>query len=152
MLKLGCLGLVGLFAILWSVGKFSGSSTIESRNAPVVTRTEELRYGERHIRKNDLGAGWPLTVDEGILKCEIVDTGFRSLPIVTFRFRGSVYVLNGTAKGSKADLDIEPIWQEGEKMLVRDPKTPHKMINIGPLKKNIGPLLDAGLGLCRDRR
>lgn len=74
--------------------------------------------------------GWPLTVDSGVLKCE----GSGGQGNVTIVVDGKTYAVNGSAKGDKDNLDIQPIWADAE---------------TAGLKKDISPLLDEGLKLCK---
>lgn len=87
----------------------------------------ELASNERYVSKAEFGAEWPLTVSEGILRCE-------GAGAVTFEAQDTVYAVNGLAGGLDAGIEIEPIWAD-------DPE-------LADLKKNIGPLIDAGLELC----
>ncbi|MFN8169291.1 MAG: DUF2511 domain-containing protein [Candidatus Nanopelagicales bacterium] len=84
----------------------------------------------KEVTKADFGAAWPLTVDGGTLACN----GSGGVGVVTITVDGTVYALNGTAKGQKAGIDIAPIW-------AADP-------DIQGAKKNIGVLIDEGLKLC----
>jgi hypothetical protein len=82
------------------------------------------------VSASQLGNKWPLTVDEGTLDCEPVD----SSGAVTFEAEGKVYGVNGTA----LSLDypsIRPIWK-------KDP-------DVSGTRINIGPLINRGLKLCR---
>ena len=73
----------------------------------------------------DFSSEWPLTVDEGVLRCEGSSVVFRTP-------EGDDYAVNGTARAEYPD--IEPIWKS-------DPAVPGTRINIGDL-------LDRGLELC----
>lgn len=75
-------------------------------------------------------ADWPLTVESGTLKCE----GSGGVGRVTIEVDGKTYAVNGSAKGDKANADITPIWAADS--------TPG-------LKKDIGPLIQKGLSLCK---
>lgn len=74
----------------------------------------------------DFGENWPLTVEEGILRCEPPGA-------VVFSTGGKDYAVNGMAATQGYD-DIDPIWADGE---------------VTP-KENIGPLINAGLALCEE--
>lgn len=76
---------------------------------------------------------WPLTVSEGVVRCE----GSDGSGSVIFRAPdGTDYAVNGTAKTFKKDLtEIEAIWK-------KDPDVPGTRINIGPV-------IDRGLELCK---
>lgn len=85
---------------------------------------------EATVTKSDMGAEWPLTVDEGTLQCE----GSGGVGQVTIEVDGTTYAVNGSAKGNEANEAIDPIWADGT--------TPG-------LKKDIGPLIQEGLRLCK---
>ena len=72
---------------------------------------------------------WPLTVDEGLLRCK----GSNGVGQVTIEVSGKKYAVNGSAKNDKANAAIDPIWANDT--------TPG-------LKKNISPLIQEGLRLC----
>ena len=75
-------------------------------------------------------ADWPLTSESGTLKCE----GSDGVGGVTIEVDGKTYAVNGSAKGDRSNADIAPIWAAD--------KTPG-------LKKDIGPLIQEGLRLCK---
>jgi len=75
-------------------------------------------------------AAWPLTADSGVLKC----AGSGGVGMVTIDVDGQTYAVNGSAKGDKANLDIQPIWADAE---------------MAGLKKEIGSLIEEGLRLCK---
>lgn len=56
---------------------------------------------------------------------------------VTFTANGTTYAVNGLAETLVRGQKIDPIWQDNE------------ALGEG-FKKNIGPLLDRGLGLCEE--
>lgn len=86
----------------------------------------------RRVTRADFGKSWPLKVDSGTLMCDGKD-GFGDAYIVV---DGQKYALNGLAKGSHKYMDIRPIWANDKA--------------LGPgLKKDIGPLIDAALELCK---
>jgi hypothetical protein len=72
------------------------------------------------------GFRWPLTVDEGTVRCEAFAISFVAP-------NGREYALNGVASSRYPRID--PIW-------AADPDFPG-------LKISIGPLIDAGQPLCR---
>lgn len=77
------------------------------------------------VKSSDFGDKWMLTVNEGELKCEG--------GAISFTANGTAYAVNGTAK-AKGYGDISSIWQAGT------PPIP---------KKDISPLIDKGLTLCK---
>lgn len=82
------------------------------------------------VSRESMGDEWPLTVDSGVLACDGKD-GFGS---VTFTVDGTTYGVNGIAMGQGLPA-MDPIWAD-------DPATPG-------LKMNMGPIIDAGLALCK---
>jgi hypothetical protein len=94
--------------------------------APAISLAESEK-----VTRNMFGKAWPLTVDEGILSC----TGAKGLGVVTFEAKGTRYAVNGVAMSQKKYADIGKIWAP-------DPS------GIVP-KKNLGPLLERGLKLCK---
>lgn len=82
------------------------------------------------ISRESFGEAWPLTVDSGVLACD----GKDGVGSVTFTADGTTYGVNGTALGQGLPA-IDPIWAD-------NPSVPG-------LKMNIGPVLDAGLALCK---
>ena len=79
-----------------------------------------------HITQQDFGKTWPFTVTQGELRCD--------RDAVTFKAHGTTYAVNGTA-GSRGFPRIDPIWRP-------NPNLPGTRINIGPI-------IEAGLALCR---
>lgn len=82
------------------------------------------------VGKADFGDAWPLTVEQGTLRCE----GGGGVGAVTIEVDGVTYALNGTAKSQKKGQDIQPIWAPNP--------------DIAGSKKDIGVLIDEGLKLC----
>jgi hypothetical protein len=78
------------------------------------------------VKRSDFGDDWPLTVEQGTLRCEG--------DAVTFNDGETVYAVNGTAKTRKSGVDIDPIWADNP--------------DIPGTKRNIGVLIDRGLELC----
>ncbi|MGQ0846525.1 MAG: DUF2511 domain-containing protein [Sporichthyaceae bacterium] len=77
------------------------------------------------VSRATMGDQWPLTVDSGVLSCFAGG--------VYFTTGGTRYTVNGIADSRGDGADIAPIWSKSN--------------NPGP-RKNIGPLIDTGLGLC----
>ncbi len=99
----------------------------------------------RDIRVEDFGRDWPLTVNSGELQC----TG---AGVVTFRSGGVVYAVNGTATAA-GHAPIEPIWKHNEAMYRTMAEATGSTVEaarsrFGPLRINIGPIIEAGLALC----
>jgi hypothetical protein len=92
-------------------------------------RVSRLQFGEK----------WPLLVDSGTLACDG--------QAVTFRAEGILYAVNGTAMTRRLEKDIDPIWAPGDPVWITDRQT-KKRVNAGPPKRDIGPLIQAGLQLC----
>jgi hypothetical protein len=84
----------------------------------------------KEVTRADFGDAWPLLVDGGTLECK----GSDGTGAVTFRTGGTTYAVNGLAK-SQGARDIDKIWAPNP--------------SIPGAKKNIGPLIDEGLRLCR---
>ena len=87
---------------------------------------------ERTVHADDFGPTWPLTVQEGVLRKYREGT----VEAVTITVHGRAYALNGAAKAHALGENIEPIWSLDSDL---DP--------AGKTRKNIGPLIDAGLEL-----
>ncbi|MEA3510240.1 MAG: DUF2511 domain-containing protein [Actinomycetota bacterium] len=98
--------------------------------ADVKARMDSTSDGTVKVCRTDLGSKWPLNVNCGVLACE-------GAGVVTFSYNGIEYAVNGLAE-MNGFADIEPIWSA---------ETDPDLVGYLP-KKNIGPLLDRGLGLC----
>lgn len=88
--------------------------------------------GGKKVTSAEFGPDWPLTVDSGTLMCD----GSGGVGDAYIVVNGENYALNGLAKGSGNYKDIRPIWADD------------KALGQG-LKKDIGPLIDAALELCK---
>lgn len=71
----------------------------------------------RRLTKAEFGSAWPLSVDEGVVRCLEVGGG-----AVVFEADGKTYALNGVAKTAArahgyAFLPTETIWLEDPKLL-----------------------------------
>lgn len=84
--------------------------------------------GAGEVTSADFGSDWPLTVDSGTLHCD----GSDGIGLAYITTSEGTFALNGTAK-SRYD-DIDPIWAAGDD---------------GIPKKDISPLIDAALKLCK---
>jgi hypothetical protein len=79
-----------------------------------------------HVSRTEFGDAWPLTVDEGTLRCHRQTIIFQAPD-------GTEYAINGTALVAGYQ-EITPIWAD-------DPSPP-------PPKRDLSPLHDLGLELC----
>jgi Protein of unknown function (DUF2511) len=80
-----------------------------------------------YVSRADLGARWPLTVPEGILRCQ-------GEGAVIFEAEGVVYALNATAGYFKLGRsELGPIWGSDADGSLKD----------------LGPLIERGLALCK---
>ena len=93
-----------------------------SSNAPVVT-SDGLA-----VSRADFGADWPLTVESGVLSCIAPSS-------VVIEANGRMYAVNGAAKSQTGLAAIDAIWADNP--------------SVAGLKKDIAPLVDKGLTLCR---
>ena len=82
------------------------------------------------VSRDEVGAGWPLTVESGTLRCE----GSERFGAIVFTDPdGNEYAVNGVAKGD-GFAPIDPVWRD-------DPE-------LAGLKVPLGPLIERGLALC----
>lgn len=93
--------------------------------------SSSLSPSEVMITKQEFGATWAFTIDEGVLSCK----GSNGVGEVLFTANGKTYAVNGTAQGTKKYLPIDDVWAD-------DPLIPGA-------KKNIGAFIEKGLNLCR---
>ena len=107
--------------------------------------TTNAAAGERIIKQGEFGDKWPFTVSEGLLECE-------GPSVVTFRANGRTYAVNGMAL-SRNFADVKPIWRYDMKMIEGLAKaldmTIEETKRTNPIRISIGPIIDAGLTLCR---
>ena len=107
------------------------TTSIETADTTDQTTTEpEAVDDPAHVSRAELGAEWPLTVDEGTLRCD----GAKEAGAVFFETDGRVYPVNGIARGRTNGPEIDEIWAD-------DP-------DFAGAKKNIGILIERGLKLC----
>lgn len=105
---------------------------------------------EKSVSRSEFGDRWPLSVEEGTVKC-------LSNGAVIFVAAGREYGVNGFAK-SRGYQAIDIIWAKDfaryDKMadeIAAGTKTPLSEVkeSLGPVfRKDIGPVLDLGLSLC----
>jgi hypothetical protein len=98
---------------------------------------EEWRRVERSVGpaeqssgKGDHARRMAAHPEEGLLRCK----GSAGVGQVTIEVNAKRYAVNGTAKNDRNNADIQPIWANDT--------TPG-------LKKNISPLIQEGLRLCK---
>lgn len=94
-------------------------------------------FPHRHVTRAEFGDDWPLTVDAGELT-------LRSKNRVLFIVGGRVYALNGTAKAERHFFLDQPRYAPIDEIWADAPNPPGLDLR---LKKNMGPLIQAGLAL-----
>jgi len=100
------------------------TTTAPTTSEATTTTTTDVPEGSLVVNAEDFGEDWPLTVESGLLVCEVPGA-------VIFVGGGDAYAVNGLAE-TWGYVGIEPIW-----------------IETGDgFRKNIGPLIDLGLTLC----
>ena len=104
----------------------------ETADEPATTTAPETEAADdpAHVSRAELGDEWPLTVEEGTLRCD----GAQQAGAVFFETDGRVYPVNGIARGRTDGPEIDEIWAD-------DP-------DFEGAKKNIGVLIERGLALC----
>jgi hypothetical protein len=111
------------------------TNSMETADTTDQTTTEpaaemEAADDPAHVSRAALGDEWPLTVEEGTLRCD----GAQQAGAVFFETGGRVYPVNGIARGRRDGPEIDEIWAD-------DPDIPGA-------KKNIGILIERGLAVC----
>jgi hypothetical protein len=115
----------GLLATLLLLATGCGGESSGSR--------DELAENEKQVSRETMGKQWPLKVDGGVLRCDgAAGTG----AVVFVSEDGTEYAVNGLAEGDDSLAEIRPIWANDREL------------GMG-LKKDIGPLIDQGLALCK---
>ena len=103
--------------------------------APPVEVPDSVKDEPGLITRTDLGEEWPLTVDYGVVACQVKMAGRIRLEIATFTAPdGTEYALNGNAKSHTDAADIEPIWAPNP--------------DVDGLKVDIGPLIERARTFC----
>lgn len=97
---------------------------------PPPKKAPPLPSNRRFISREELGDKWPLTVDSGEIEC-------RPGTVIVFHSGGKTYAVNGGAISRNQWPRIDAIWASAN-----DPLVPQ-------LKKNMGPIIDAGRDLCK---
>jgi hypothetical protein len=106
---------------VWLVGGFA---------IAVASCGSNAHDGSEQLSREDLGAEWPLTVEDGELHC---DRG-----IVTFTADEVTYAVNAAALEATDHPQIDPIWAD-------DPN------DDNDLHMSLSPLLVRGIELCFGR-
>ena len=108
-----------------------GRQNANSQSGGAAKTEKSLSPSEAEVSREEFGSKWPLTVDRGVLSCN----GSNGTGQVFFTAGGKTYAVNGLARGTKKYPSVDEIWAD-------NPAGP------GP-KKDIGPLIERGLQLCR---
>jgi hypothetical protein len=108
-------------------------------------QSAEVQPAEAYISRAQVGEAWPLTVKDGVLHCE----GLGALGALTFETNGRVYAVNEAAKLNGKTPPIDLILAS---VLQRPRLPPGFKPYFRKLKKNVLPLLDRGMDLCRNER
>lgn len=124
------LGIVAIVALA-IIGAIAGGDE-DSPEAARAPGGSTPGFSSRRVTAGDFGEKWPLTVDAGVLRCE--PHAGKTSQVTFMDGNGTIYAVNGIASGTGRFQDIDVIWA---------PATD----GVG-LKKNISPLIDAGLALC----
>lgn len=98
----------------------------------------EATHREMPVDSAMFGDAWPLTAESGTLVCEAVPAPREVLSVFFVDPAGTVYAVNGTARGTIATHgwnDVEAIWKV-------DPTS-----SLGT-NVDVGPLIAAGLEIC----
>jgi hypothetical protein len=90
----------------------------------LVTVGNSFDSGVR-VAEGEFGAAWPLTVSQGILRCEYGSE-------ITFQSDGTTYTLRRSTEHGENNSDIAPIWGQ---------------VPAG-MKKDLTPLIEKGVTLC----
>jgi hypothetical protein len=109
----------------------SENGNSQTRAAESSKTEPALSPSEEKITKQEFGDKWPFTVGEGVLSCR----GANGTGQVLFTANSKTYAVNGLARGTKMYASADEIWAD-------NPFGP------GP-KKDIGPVIERGLKLCR---
>lgn len=127
LVRRAVLTLLAAAALSVGCGDESDSSSKSDGDSEAGGSPRTARLSESDVPKGE----WPLTVSEGVVRCE----GSGGIGAVIFRTPGGDdYGVNGTAL-SRGAAKLEPIWK-------KDPDIPGARINISPV-------LDRGLKLCK---
>jgi hypothetical protein len=111
------------WGLLIAGGVYLWNSLFESSGE----RADGLGADGLRVSRSEFGKDWPLTVEEGVLRCE-------GAGAVTISTGGTTYAVNGLAGGMDIYRDINAIWAD-------NPQIPST-------KQYIGDLIDMGLELC----
>jgi hypothetical protein len=103
----------------------SGAFPLPSAPPPI---TPETRKGPAYVSRAELAREWPLTVEEGTVRCVDIE-GFHG---VLFGVDGRWYAVNGIARITTASAKID-------ELVAHD---------ASGAKKDVSPLIERGLALC----
>lgn len=134
VLKIVCLTLGGIFAFLFLLAIFFPQPPQpkgEPARVDTAKRREPPRREAGFVSRPEYGAGWPLTVESGALRCES-DYGSAVVIVVN----NVKYALNGRARGQ---IDRTG-WRDSREIV--------RKTEVGSLA-DVGPLIDRGLALCK---
>ena len=126
-----CLGFVLGCGGGGSLSNSGGQQNANAQPGGAAKAEGALSPSEAEVSREEFGAKWPLTVDRGVLSCN----GSNGTGQVFFTAGGKIYAVNGLARGTKKYPPVDEIWAD-------NPAGP------GP-KKDIGPIIERGLKLCR---
>jgi hypothetical protein len=103
----------------------------KAASTPLPATPEPAPSIEGKITREEYGAKWAFSVDEGVLACD----GKNGIGAVTLASGGKIYAVNGVAKQKGLYQPLELIWLD-------DPK-------IKGAKINLGDVIERGLKLCK---
>ena len=112
----------------------AGCSGGSDQGEVAATTTTTPAPVERNVSSVELGAAWPLTVPGGTLRCE----GPGAVSFMTDE--GIVYAVNGTATAWSRKNNLA--WNDVDSIRADDTAAADR-------KMKLGPLIAAGLRLCR---
>lgn len=102
-----------------------GNIEVPADTTEEVTIEDDLPDNAKRVFARTYGSEWPLTVDDGVLRCE---SGLR----LVFEWEGETYALNGLAGSDYQPLNS--LWDDNP--------------SVSGLKKDLSPLIDDAMELC----
>lgn len=136
----------GIALIAVTAAAVAGCATTAGQPAQSSVSDLPVRYA-RVLDAKTIGPDWPLTVDLVTLIC--IHLGMypgdrvSQDAVLVVSPDGTKYAVNGTALDTKQWPPVNEIWAD------RDPAASPDDWEFG-LKKDISPVLDAGLDLCEN--